>query len=189
MSYESEHNNSGFKIGDIVKISRTFFYNENNYKYEYSHKLDSLIGQIAKIIDDGNDMGFMVRTQDDSIQYVPWFILEEYNGIIKESKQNIIKPNKSGKQNIIKPNKRIPKKTMSKIKLISNCILIFIFFLISKWTFKKIFNNIDAPNKNYFKDVMIYKLKINEIKKKIQTIIEPFKTIINNLEEQNDKQK
>ena len=78
MGYLDDHKKSGFKVGDIVKITRKAQSDENGWSSVWNDSMNYLVGLEVEInLDNGNTWGFQIKTTNGSTWNVPWFILEK----------------------------------------------------------------------------------------------------------------
>jgi len=76
--YLENHNTSGFKIGDVVKITRTAEYEENGWQSSWVDTMNNYVGQTLTITRDCGTSGFRCENEanNDDFDY-PYFVLEK----------------------------------------------------------------------------------------------------------------
>ena len=74
MSYLEGHENSGLKVGDIVKVTRKSESNERGWSNSWIKDMNKFIGKECKIILDNNDRGFRLELNGEQWNF-PCFVL------------------------------------------------------------------------------------------------------------------
>lgn len=79
MSYLSEQNKCGFKIDDLVLVTRKAFSHEKEWKNSWNPTMDNMVGKICKITNIGGITGIKLTDGIHDIFYFPYFVLKKQN--------------------------------------------------------------------------------------------------------------
>ncbi len=79
MSYLSEQNKCGFKIDDLVLVTRKAFSHEKEWRNSWNNTMDNMVGKICKITNIGGVVGIKLKDGIHDDFYFPYFVLKKQN--------------------------------------------------------------------------------------------------------------